>query len=104
MGKWLSAALSENGQPSSSRLVSVVGLLVIAPLLLARICPEAQWSGAFEMWCAMVAGVYGAMKLAGAFQKPGSTTTTVGPSTTTTVVDPPTPKETTTPDPKEVQP
>lgn len=91
MRKWLSAALSENGVPSASRLIAVLVLLVLAPLLLAFRCPKEQFASAFEMWCAMGAGVYGAMKLAGVFNKPGTTTTTIGPSTTRTVVDLPAP-------------
>jgi tetrahydromethanopterin S-methyltransferase subunit C len=69
MRAWLARALSEKGEPSSNRLISVVGLLVLAPVMLARVCPTEQFAGAFEVWCAMVAGVYGVGKVATAFGK-----------------------------------
>lgn len=58
-GEFLRRAMSEGGEPSSSRIISVAGLLVVAPILLARVCPADQFGLAFEVWAAMCAGVYG---------------------------------------------
>jgi len=57
---WLLAAMSEHGAPSSSRVISVVGILILAPLLLLgalRWAPDA-FGLAFDVWVAIVGGVY----------------------------------------------
>ena len=87
---FLARAMSEKGEPSSSRYISVVGLLVMAPgLLIACIlkAPE-QFGLAFEVWCAVVGGVYVGGKFAGRGQ-PGMTTTSQSASTVTTATTPP---------------
>ena len=69
-------ALSDNGTPSSSRLISVIALLVMAPLLLLACLtkdPE-QFGLAFEVWCAICGGVYVGGKFAGRGQPPPPTT------------------------------
>lgn len=57
---WMLRAMSEHGQPSSSRVVSVVGLLVFAPLLLVgmmRWVPTAAGE-CFIAYVAICGGVY----------------------------------------------
>ena len=57
---WLLEAMSEGGRPSSKRVVSVVGLLVLAPLLLTaclRFAPE-HFGTTFVVWVAACCGVY----------------------------------------------
>lgn len=59
-GDWLLKAMSEKGEPSASRFVSVVGLLVMAPGLLVACIFKApdQMGLAFEVWITVCGGVY----------------------------------------------
>lgn len=82
---FLFRAMCEKGEPSSSRYISVVSLLVMAPgLLVACIfrAPE-QFGLAFEVWVAICGGVYVGGRWAGRAQ-PNSTTTSTSNSDTTT--------------------
>ena len=57
---WLLKAMSEGGAPSSSRVISVIGLLILAPTLLVaclRVAPD-HFGMAFDVWVAIVGGVY----------------------------------------------
>jgi len=63
---WLARAMTQDGEPSSKRLVFVVGLLVVAPVLLI-VCllksPE-QFATSFAAWCVACGGAYAVSRFA----------------------------------------
>ncbi len=63
---WLSRAMSENGVPSSKRVVFVVSLLFSAPVLLGAALFRAPgaFPEAFTAWVIGVGGAYAASRFA----------------------------------------
>ena len=63
---WLAKAMSEGDQPSSKRLVYVVGLLVLAPVALGAALwrAPASFGEAFTAYVIAVGGSYAASRFA----------------------------------------
>ena len=78
--------MSENGAPSSSRFISVVALLIMAPGILVACIFKApdQLGLAFEVWVTVCGGVYVGRKWLGPPRNGSSSSTSTTDSTTTT--------------------